>query len=253
MSPIVVAGTAITQASPVSSSPAVGEGDTARAPGDPADGRTRVDGRAQRPRQGLGEALVAARDARRGLVTDVGDAGQAGCRHEVGRARRGDLEPGDQHLARAVVDLQTLEERAAPAADRGRGRRPARRPPSGRPRPARPAPAPVRRAARGGRTASPCPTARGRSRSASSRISVLPGSRNSAPISTTAPLASSRDHTRPPTRSRASSTTHLVARAAQLVGRAEAREAGADDDHPHVQSTSRRATAQRLSSWRFES
>ena len=44
------------------------------------------------------------------------------------------------------------------------------------------------------------------SRRAVASTTVLPGRMNSAPISTTAPLASRWDHTRPPTRSRASST-----------------------------------------------
>jgi hypothetical protein len=50
---------------------------------------------------------------------------------------------------------------------------------------------------------------------------------NSAPISTTAPFASVRDHTRPPTRSRASRT--ITSRPAAVNASAAA---GTNDDYP---------------------
>ena len=66
---------------------------------------------------------------------------------------------------------------------------------------------------------------------------------NSAPISTTAPFGSRSDHTRPPTRERASSTTTSDAAAGELVGRHEPGEARTDDDRPHGPVPGATATA----------
>ena len=73
-------------------------------------------------------------------------------------------------------------------------------------------------------------------RAASSRTAVLPGRMYSAPISTTAPLSSRRDQTRPPTRSRASSTVTSAPAPLQLVGRAQPGQPGAGDGDPQAGS-----------------
>ena len=87
------------------------------------------------PRPGAsGSRLVAAGDARRRLVVDVGQAAEVAGRDQVGAVGARDLDPGEQRLARARRDVEPARgsggrvmsgRRARSAAPRRRPRRPA--------------------------------------------------------------------------------------------------------------------------------
>ena len=73
-------------------------------------GVVQVDRRAELVGQRERQALVPARDARRGLVVDVRDAAEVSRGHAVGGARARDLDAREDRLARARRNVDRVEE-----------------------------------------------------------------------------------------------------------------------------------------------
>ena len=108
----------------------VGENAHALAPFDRGHGGVQPHRRGERVRQRQRQALVAAGDAGRGLVVDVGDAGELGGGDPFGRVGTRYLHAREDRLTGARRDVEAVEEiarggtGAGPAAARGRRQRP---------------------------------------------------------------------------------------------------------------------------------